>query len=265
MQPLNSVNELKNIINNQQLTPVYQPIVQLSEENIFAHEALIRGPVNSDFHLPKALFKHAADNDLLAPLELTCREISCRHFAAADNGGKLFLNVSPMSLLEPGYINGTTNRILEQLHIDPRRVVIEISEQYPLDDYQLIRNATDHYRNMGFEIAIDDLGAGYAGLRSWSEIRPEYVKVDRHFIHNINNDAIKYRFVECIQQIARDIGCRVIAEGVETTAELAAVRDVGIDLCQGYLLGKPKPPPFSNVASQYVSIKNNNSLKLCCV
>jgi diguanylate cyclase (GGDEF)-like protein len=122
-------------------------------------------------------------------------------------------------------------------------VVIELTEQTPTDDFQLLHNALHHYRAMGFSIALDDLGAGYSSLRLWSELRPDYVKIDRHFIDGIHMDAVKREFVGSILQIARASRAQVIAEGIELVEELAVLSDMGVDLVQGYLLCRPQELP----------------------
>jgi diguanylate cyclase (GGDEF)-like protein len=103
---------------------------------------------------------------------------------------------------------------------------------------------------MGFEIAIDDLGAGYAGLRMWSELRPDYVKIDRHFMQDIHEDRVKQEFVRSIQDIARSLKCRVIAEGVETADELRVVNQLGLDLLQGYYFARPSHSPPTQLNEQ---------------
>ena len=152
----------------------------------------------------------------------------------------MFLNISPESLLEPHYPSGRTLKLLEEVGLAPSRVVIELTEQTPTDDFQLLSNALHHYRDMGFSIALDDLGAGYSSLRLWSELRPEYVKIDRHFIDGIHRDPLKREFVGSILQIARASKAQVIAEGIELAEELAVLTEMGVDLVQGYLLGRPQ-------------------------
>lgn len=240
-------SELESIISKRTLSSVFQPIYDLISPHIVGYEALIRGPANSEFHNPMNLFETANKSGLLSPLEFVCRDVSCEQFVQKQLPGKLFINISPMSLLESKHPNGVTSQILKSHGLSPDRVVIEISEQYPLDDYEVIRLATHHYRAMGFEIAIDDLGAGYSGLRVWSEIRPDYVKIDRHFIENIHEDPIKREFVRSIQEISRSLGCKVIAEGIETESQLSTVRSLGINLCQGFLLGRPKSSPSRTI------------------
>jgi hypothetical protein len=132
---------------------------------------------------------------------------------------------------------------LQTLGIPPSQVVIELTEQSPTDDFALLDTALHHYRAMGFSIALDDLGAGYSSLRLWSELRPDYVKIDRHFIDGIHQDAVKREFVGSILKMAKASRAQVIAEGIELPEELTVLADMGVDLLQGYLLCRPQEAP----------------------
>ncbi|MDH4847604.1 EAL domain-containing protein [Pseudomonas sp. BN505] len=234
------LSALSAILAQRSIHSLFQPIICLSEQRVFAHEALSRGPSNSPLHAPLNLFSIARQAGRLTELEAACRESACRRFSEQQLQGKLFLNISPESLLEPHYPSGLTLKLLEQVGLPPSRVVIELTEHTPTDDFQLLSNALHHYRDMGFSIALDDLGAGYSSLRLWSELRPEYVKIDRHFIDGIHRDPLKREFVGSILQIARASKAQVIAEGIELAEELAVLTDMGVDLVQGYLLGRPQ-------------------------
>ncbi|PYB72893.1 diguanylate phosphodiesterase [Pseudomonas sp. LB-090624] len=234
------LDALGAILAQRSIHSLFQPIMCLSEQRVFGHEALSRGPSNSPLHAPLNLFTIARQAGRLTELEASCRESACRRFSEQQLQGKLFLNISPESLLEPHYPSGLTLKLLEQVGLPPSRVVIELTEHTPTDDFQLLSNALHHYRDMGFSIAIDDLGAGYSSLRLWSELRPEYVKIDRHFIDGIHRDPLKREFVGSILQIARASKARVIAEGIELVEELVVLKEMGVDLVQGYLLGRPQ-------------------------
>lgn len=242
-----TVNEqlsaLGAILAQRSVHSLFQPIVCLSQGRILGYEALSRGPSNSPLHSPLNLFAVARQAGRLSELEVLCRETACRRFSELELAGKLFLNVSPESLLEPHYPSGRTLKMLEAVGLPPSRVVIELTEQTPTEDFQLLFNALHHYRDMGFSIALDDLGAGYSSLRLWSELRPDYVKIDRHFIDGIHLDPLKREFVGSILQIARASRAKVIAEGIELPEELAVLNDMGVDLVQGYLLGRPQEYP----------------------
>lgn len=243
MTTTEQLSALSSILTQSGLHSLFQPIICLSERRILGYEALTRGPSNSPLHSPIALFAVARQAGRLSELEIACRQSACRRFNEQQLPGKLFLNVSPESLLEAAHQPGRTLQLLQDFGIPPSQVVIELTEQTPIDDFQLLQTALHHYRAMGFSIALDDLGAGYSSLRLWSELRPDYVKIDRHFIDGIHQDALKREFVGSILQIAKASRAQVIAEGIELPEELAVLTEMGVDLVQGYLLGRPQEQP----------------------
>lgn len=234
------LSALSAILAQRSVHSLFQPIVGLSKRRILSYEALSRGPSNSPLHSPLNLFAVARQAGRLSELEVLCHETACRRFSEQKLEGKLFLNVSPESLLEPQHPSGRTLKMLEQVGLTPGQVVIELTEQPLTEDFQLLFNALHHYRDMGFSIALDDLGAGYSSLHLWSELRPDYVKIERHFIDGIHEDPLKREFVGSILQIARVSRAQVIAEGIELAEELAVLSEMGVDLLQGYLLGRPQ-------------------------
>ncbi|MGE4407615.1 EAL domain-containing protein [Pseudomonas sp.] len=234
---------LGHILAHGDITTLFQPIVSLSERSILGYEALSRGPSNSPLHSPINLLATARQAGRLNELEMICRQSACRRYSQGALRGKLFLNASPETLLEASHKPGRTLELLNAYGIPAGQVVIELTEQTPTDDFELLDKALHHYRAMGFGIALDDLGAGYSSLRLWSELRPDYVKIDRYFIDGIHQDAVKREFVESILKIARASRAQVIAEGIELAEELTVLSDMGVDLVQGYLLGRPQELP----------------------
>lgn len=261
MTATEQLSALDHILAHGDLHSLFQPIVSLSERCILGYEALTRGPSNSPLHSPINLFAVARNAGRLGELEVACRKNACRRFSELQLPGKLFLNVSPDSLLEPGHQPGRTLQLLQAYGIPPSQVVIELTEQSPTDDFTLLDTALHHYRAMGFSIALDDLGAGYSSLRLWSELRPDYVKIDRHFIDGIHQDAVKREFVGSILKMAKASRAQVIAEGIELEEELAVLAEMGIDLLQGYLLCRPQEQPPRN-AHKLLPKLNGNALAL---
>ncbi len=252
---------LRDILARRQLTALFQPIIHMGTGDIVGYEGLIRGPSDSPLHAPMSLFKAARDNGLMREVESLCRRVVLERFAELALPGRLFLNVSPDCLLpqRPGS-HGETLDTIRQIGIAPERVIIELTENQPTYDYALMRDAVLHYRDMGFGIAIDDLGEGFSSLRLWSELRPEYVKIDMHFIQGINHDAVKLQFVRSIQQIAEKSDTLVIAEGIETQAELLVLRDLGIGFAQGYHLGRPHPTPARTLPAEVAQALSRNGV-----
>ncbi len=239
--------QLLDIIATRHLSALFQPIIQMQSGDVIGYEGLIRGPSDSPLHAPMKLFKVARANGLTLEVEHLCRQVVLERFAELDLPGKLFLNVSPECLLLRHDRHGHTLDYIARIGINPARVIIELTENQPTYDYELMREAVLHYRKMGFQIAIDDLGEGFSSLRLWSELRPEYVKIDMHFIQGINHDPVKLQFVRSIQEIAEQSDTLVIAEGIETEAELLVLRDLGVAFGQGYHLGRPHAAPASAV------------------
>lgn len=237
------LSALGQILAHGDLHCLFQPILSLSERRLVGYEALTRGPSNSPLHSPLTLFSTARHAGRLSELDVLCRRKACQRFRELKLDGKLFLNVSPESLLEASHQPGRTLQMLQTLGISPSDVVIELTEQAPIEDFGLLDTALHHYRAMGFCIALDDLGAGYSSLRLWSELRPDYVKIDRHFIDGIHQDGVKREFVGSILKMAHASRAQVIAEGIELPEELAVLSEMGVDLVQGYLIGRPQDNP----------------------
>lgn len=239
--------ELLHIFDNESIQTHFQPIVNLKERSIYAFESLTRGPENSQLYSPINLFSLASDYDCLLELDVMARNVAINNFVSAEsfhqNKAKLFINVTVSTLLNKKHQTGRTLEYLADSDLDLSQVVIEITELQPVDDCDMFLKAINHYRKMGFRVAIDDLGSGYNGLKLWSEVKPEYVKIDKHFISDIDSNADKYRFMETILTLAKGLGTKIIAEGVETEQELKLLEKLGVDFVQGYLLKKPSPLP----------------------
>ncbi|MDP3515884.1 MAG: bifunctional diguanylate cyclase/phosphodiesterase [Pseudohongiella sp.] len=234
---------LLSILHNGAVTILFQPIVSAVEHKIVGYEALSRGPSNSPLHSPLMLFAAARHWGLLTDVELLCRRKAVEAFCKLQLQGLLFLNVSPESLLEQQHYPGRTLSIIKEMGLPPERVIIELTEHSPVDNPELLFNALHHYRDMGFSMALDDLGAGYSSLRLWTELQPEFVKIDRHFIDGIHRDPVKREFVGSILNMAKASRAHVIAEGIELREELSVLMDMGVDWVQGYWLGRPQEVP----------------------
>lgn len=246
--------ELRRLIEFKLLKPVFQPIMALENPRIIGYEALIRGPEDSPLHFPDKLFAVARESRLLASLEFACREVSCERFAELNLPGKLFLNMSPIAFTDSQYRDGVTREILQRVGLSAERVVFELTESQPLDELDLLRAASDHFQRQGFAVALDDLGAGYAGLRVWSELRPDYVKIDRHFISGIDKDPVKREFVRAMLDIAHRIGHKAIAEGIETESEFSTLVAMGVEYAQGYFIARPQAVPHTQLPEHVIGL-----------
>lgn len=239
--------KLRDIIDNKSLNAVFQPIIDLNTATVAGYEGLIRGPADSPLHSPMKLFNTARKYDMVVELEYLARREVLQSFYNLNGSGKIFLNISPDVLMSKHSRVGETLKYIEEIGLSPQHVVIELTENAPSTDYRLLREATYYYREMGFEIAIDDLGEGFSSLRMWSELRPDYVKIDQHFINGINSDPLKRQFVRSIQEIAQKSGARIVAEGIENEEELIAIKEIGIAFGQGYHIARPQSQPAAHV------------------
>lgn len=234
-------SELDSIIKRQRLTPLYQPIVDMANGCLLGVEALIRGPLDSPLHSPAALFKAAIRDDQLYALDLACREAAIAGFASQPHDPELllFVNITPAGLQAEKSQQGATARFLAEHGLTPRQVVIELSEQYAIDDPELLKAAVAHYRQLGFLVALDDLGAGYSSLKLWSQLRPDIVKIDRYFVSEIHTDPTRKAFVRSLVELGRVTGARIIAEGIESREEWQQLSQMGLQYGQGYLFARP--------------------------
>jgi len=251
---------LKQLLQTQALDAVFQPIVALGDGTIVGYEGLIRGPAGHALENPQALFETAVAGGLVAELEAVCRRTMTTRFVHRCLPGRLFINLLPSTVAEARSSQFAILAFLQDLGLHPEQIVIEITESQPQLDLSELRGSIAMLRSIGFEIAIDDVGEGFASLKLWSELRPEYVKIDKHFVRELQLDSFKLQFVRAIQQISAFSGAHVIAEGIETEAELRIVRDLGIEFGQGFLLGKPAMAPVLQCEPAAMAVINSGSI-----
>jgi EAL domain-containing protein (putative c-di-GMP-specific phosphodiesterase class I)/GGDEF domain-containing protein len=240
------------VLEERRLAIVFQPIFGFREGAILGHEALVRGPEGSRVHTPQQLFAAAAEQDRVVELNVVCIQEILRTFARKALAGTLFLNVSPQLILQRGFSQERSAKFMRGIGLESSRVVLELTEEYPTFDFRLVRESLQLYRAMGFRVAIDDLGEGFASLRLWSELRPEFVKADKHFVTGVARDPVKVQFLRAIQQIAEHCGAQVIAEGIEGVEDFRVVKDVGIACGQGYFIGRPSANPGRELPPELV-------------
>ncbi|MBK6472099.1 MAG: phosphodiesterase [Betaproteobacteria bacterium] len=227
----------------------YQPIVQLKNGDVMGHESLIRGPADSALRAPDALFQAARAENLTVELEEACLRQGLRSWVAQAPGTRLFLNLSASTLVD------MVNRMslsgvlqaLDAAEVSPAALVIEVTEHEHIADLPRLIEVASALRSQGLRFALDDFGDGRSSLRLWAELRPEIVKIDKYFIHGMQDQAVKVQTLKGLTRFAETFGTVLVAEGIETEAELQVVRDLGIELGQGYFLGRPDAVPATAV------------------
>jgi EAL domain-containing protein (putative c-di-GMP-specific phosphodiesterase class I) len=214
------------------LVTVYQPVIALDGWTVLGVEALSRFP-RSNVRTPDMWFAEAASIGLGAELEL--RALRSALVALQRLPGDLFLsvNLSPAVVLERGRLEETFDGV------DLRRVVLEMTEHAPVDDYHELGAALRPFRDRGLRIAVDDAGAGYASLRHILWLTPDWIKLDISITRDIDSDAARAALASALIGFAAKVGSSIIAEGIETDAELEALASLGATAGQGYHLGRP--------------------------
>lgn len=220
--------------------PVYQPVVSLQDGNIFGFEALTRDE-SPHAVSPETLFENARITGQLFHLEMLSRRLAIEFHPPLEDNHKLFLNVAPDILMDENYQQGLTLKELADHQIPPEAVVLEITEQFKVYDPAALNRVMIHYQTQGFSVAMDDFGAGYANLNLLAEIAPQFLKLDRKLVCDIGLKPRSQAIVHAIIAFAKDSHTSLIAEGIENLVDLQWLREAGVPLGQGYLLGRPKP------------------------
>ncbi|HEY9018945.1 bifunctional diguanylate cyclase/phosphodiesterase [Thiomicrospira sp.] len=252
--------ELSSIFRNRNLTALFQPIIDLKTRQIYGHEALIRGPVNSSLHSPLDLFQAAEKSGCLFEMDWLARSTAIASFQQQQSQDLLFINITVNSIMARGHRQGMTLDCLHELGVPVDKVVIEITELQPVEDFNLFIESINHYRKMGFKVALDDLGGGYNGLRLWSELRPDFVKIDKHFVLGIAQSKDKRHFIESIKTLAEGLNTKLVAEGIETEEDLRVIEDIGIDYVQGFLFRRPEAQLKSQLCYEWANTRLNPTL-----
>ena len=215
----------------------FQPIVACGQRTIHAYEALLRSDEES-LRSPGDIIQAAEQLGRLEELGRTIRTAVAGRVSALPSGTLVFVNLHPAELND-ARLYGPRNALLDV----SSRVVYEITERAALHDVADLQTKLENLRSKGFRLAVDDLGAGYAGLTSMAQLEPEYVKLDMSLIRGIHARPTQQKLVRSMVNLCAELGKIVIAEGVEEAAERDALVEIGCDLLQGYLFAKPQREP----------------------
>ncbi|MCF8067986.1 MAG: GGDEF domain-containing protein [Desulfobacterales bacterium] len=220
----------------------FQPIVNIHTGECYAYEALLRNYKKAGFSSIDDFFDKAYCENLLHQVDLALREKAIRKFSKIKTMGhpKLFFNLDNRILSTQDYQTGFTKQLLKKYNIAQDLVTFEISEKTSISNPMEMLSVLKRYRSQNYKIAIDDYGIGISGLQMLYYTEPEFIKIDRFFIADIQNDLKKKLLVASIVDIAHLLGSVVIAEGVETSKEYFICRDIGCDLVQGYFIQHPE-------------------------
>ncbi len=215
------------------LSVVFQPIVDPRKRTVFAYEALVRSKSGA----PGYILEVAERLSELPILGRSIRAEVAKSIDSAPADAAVFVNCHPSDLLDDELYSGTT-----PLARHSKRVVLEITERASLETIPDAAKRMQELKMLGYRIALDDLGAGYAGLTSFTQLEPDIVKLDLALVRDIDQEPLKQRMVGTLIRLFKELGKIIVAEGVETAAERDTLMGVGCELLQGYLYAKPGPP-----------------------
>ncbi|WP_111976906.1 GGDEF domain-containing protein [Algibacillus agarilyticus] len=235
--------ELNNILSNKTIQTVFHPIYNLNNSRVLGYEALSRGPEGSTLQYPDGLFKTAIAVNRLADLEILCFEQALANYAQQKLSAKVFINISPDTLVTTLNTKECLRSLLDRYRIPAHKLIIELTEINPVNDLLKLKHIIDELKSLGTQFAIDDLGTGHSGLMQWATLQPEYAKIDRFFIKGCCADPVKKEFLRALHSLGTVTHSHVIAEGIETEEEFNLVQQLGICFVQGFLFTKPESQP----------------------
>lgn len=226
------------------LTAVFQPIVEVHDEGYRLHalEGLVRGPAGSPVESPAVLFEQVRRCGKEIEADRVCIATILRAASRIPTRAKISINVHIKTIMHDLDLPRLLRTELHAHEIDPSRLIVEIVEYSSDCVGENLAAGLAQVLRLGAKIAVDDLGAGDSNYRMILDCRPDYIKIDRYFVQNCHLDPSRRAVLESIVVLASRLGAQVVAEGVERTGELRVVSQMGINLVQGFLFGRPAPP-----------------------
>jgi diguanylate cyclase (GGDEF)-like protein len=233
---------LQDIILGDGLTSVYQPIVDLGTGDIFAYEALTRGPRSTPLESPATLFAIADEVDLTVELDRACFRGALRNAKTLEPVHRLFVNLLPMSFYDSAFIEIEVGNLLSAAGLTPANIVFEITERLAIENFASFKRALAAYTAMGFGVAIDDVGTRHSNLETVMSLRPHFIKISDVLVRGIARSTVKREMLRSLRHIAETIDAVMIAEGIEHLEDVIALRDLGLRYGQGYYMARPAAP-----------------------
>ena len=213
----------------------YQPIIDIESRHIYAHEALVRGPGGESAH---SVLSRVNDDNRYR-FDQACRVKAIKTAAALNMQSRLSINFMPNAIYQPERCIRTTLAAAHAHGFPIERIIFETVEGERIEDAKWLSEVLREYRRIGFLTAIDDFGAGFAGLNLLADFQPDIIKLDMALVRGIDKSASRQAIVRGVTRIGEELGIEILAEGIETVDECLALRSLGVRLMQGYLFCKP--------------------------
>lgn len=235
---------LIDMIDEKRLTTWFQPILAAADgKTVFANECLLRGVEGEKMVYPKRILDVARGAGLMFQLDQAARRTAITNAARHGLDTHIFINFTPTSIYDPVYCLQSTVRAADEAGFDRNRIIFEVIESEHVGDVPHLKDILDYYRSCGFRVALDDVGSGYSGLNMLSQLRPDFIKLDRELISNVHEDSYKATIARKMLEAARELGIESIAEGIERDEEFHWLQTHGADYVQGYYFARPAAEP----------------------
>jgi EAL domain-containing protein (putative c-di-GMP-specific phosphodiesterase class I) len=228
----------------------YQPIVDLRTQTVFAHEALVRGP-NGEGAMT-VLTQVNEDNRYR--FDQACRVKAIKGASQLGMQEPVSINFLPNAIYKPEMCIRTTLAAAKTHNFPLEKIIFEVTEGERVEDGPWFASILREYKRCGFKTAIDDFGAGYAGMKLLADFQPDLIKIDMDLIRNVDSNWARQVIVRSLVRLCAEMNIQVIAEGIETPAERDALHDMGIYLMQGYLFAKPAFKALATLSPQILGI-----------
>jgi EAL domain-containing protein (putative c-di-GMP-specific phosphodiesterase class I) len=239
-ETLRQKETLKRIIVREEVAILYQPIVSLQDLSIFGFEALSAASGGAGIEGAEMLFALAEEVNLSTQLDRVCRHRALNDAQPWLGDSRLFLNTNPRTVEEIGTREDALFHLFQNNNVSPHNVVLEITERSAIANLAVFEATLNRFRDHGIGVAVDDAGAGYASLNTIARLKPDFLKFDMALVRDIDKDRVKQELLATVQELGGRVNARVIAEGIETPAELETLFRAGVEFGQGYFISKPK-------------------------
>ncbi len=231
---------ISELIDSNSYTTYFQPIVNcMKPDDVLGYECLFRGLRGDELISPGEIFEAARSAEITPKVDLIARQSAIECAVQSHISGKLFINFAPTAIYDPVNCLATTIALLEENQIQPERACFEIVETEKITEISDLVTICNFYKERGFNIVLDDLGAGYSSLTLITKLKPSYVKIDMELVHDVDTDYFKASYTTALIEAAKRVGVQVICEGVETEGEHQWLQEHGADYVQGFYFSRP--------------------------
>ena len=251
---------IEKILDEQEIVPVFQPIVSLKNCDILGYEIcshLNDKPITE-------YFEKAEEFEKIWKLEKLCRKSILKKVKLIGLKKNIFININPDIIFDEDFYQGYTLKLLEKFSLEPNQIIFEITENCSQKNEETLSRLIEHYKSQGFRIALDNVGTAYSGLERICVLNPDFIKIDMQIIRNIEKDSLKQSMVKSLTHFSNETGINLVAVGVESANELDFLLSLGVQYAQGYYIGYPAEFPGKVSAESYARIiinqKNNEQL-----